>query len=137
MEKNIGSRIKKLRVHYQLGIKEFGLRCGLSHVAIFHLENGKTCKPQHSSLQKMVECYGTTYEWLRYGIGSMLPDGRQILNEAALKQENKIWKNEAYLELKNKNELLEKEVERLWQMINKLTQYAELKFVMKNGIPFS
>jgi hypothetical protein len=42
MEKNIGSRIKKLRAHYQLGIKEFSLRFGLSHVAIFHLENGKT-----------------------------------------------------------------------------------------------
>ena len=85
----------------------------------------------------MVECYGTKYEWLRYGIGNMLRDGRQNLNEAALKQENVTWKNEAYLELKNKNELLEKELERLWQMINNLTQDAELKFVMKNGIPFS
>jgi hypothetical protein len=36
----------------------------------------------------MVECYGTKYEWLRYGIGNMLRDGRQNLNEAALKQEN-------------------------------------------------
>jgi transcriptional regulator with XRE-family HTH domain len=137
MEKNIGSRIKKLRTHYRLGIKEFGLRCGLSHVAIFQLENGKTHKPQNSSLQKIVECYGTTYEWLRCGIGNMLPDGRQVLKESALKQENIIWKSEAYLELKNKNELLEKEVERLWQMVNHLKQLAELTSVIKNGIPFS
>jgi transcriptional regulator with XRE-family HTH domain len=137
MEKNVGSRIKKLRTYYRLGIKEFGLRCGLSHVAIFHLENGKTSKPQHSSLQKMVECYGTTYEWLRYGIGNMLPSGRQVLNETALKQENIIWKNEAYLELKNKNELLEKEVGRLWQMVNRLTQHEELTSVMKNESPFN
>jgi transcriptional regulator with XRE-family HTH domain len=132
MEKKIGSRIKKLRIYYQLGIKEFGLRCGLSHVAIFHLENGKTNKPQRSSLQKMVECYGTTYEWLRYGKGNMLPSGRQVLNEEALKQENVIWKNEAYIELKNKNELLEKEVERLWQIVSHFRQHEELKFVTKN-----
>jgi transcriptional regulator with XRE-family HTH domain len=132
MEKNVGSRIKKLRTYYQLGRKEFGLRCGLSHVAIFQLENGKTSKPQNSSLQKIVECYGTTNEWLRYGIGNMLPSGRQVLNEAALKQENIIWKNEAYVELKNKNELLEKEVERLLQMVNHFTQHTELKFIAKN-----
>jgi transcriptional regulator with XRE-family HTH domain len=132
MRKNLENRIKKLRTYYQLGIKEFGLRCGLSHVAIFQLENGKTKKPQNSSLQKIVESYGTTHEWLRYGIGNMLPNGRKVLNEAALKQENVTWKNEAYLELKNKNELLEKEVERLWQMVNHLTQHAELKFITKN-----
>ena len=101
-------------------------------MAIFHLENGKTNKPQNNSLQKIVGCYGTTYERLVYGIGNMLRSGRQVLNEAALKQENIIWKNEAYIELKNKNELLEKELARLWQMVNHLTQHAELKFATES-----
>lgn len=117
MEKKIGQRIKELRVHYNMGIKEFGLRCGLSHVAIFHLENGKTLRPQKSSLQRIINVFGTTNDWLMYSIGDMLPNGIKDL-EAEEKTAENFWKEEAYLELKTKNALLEKEVERLWQIVS-------------------
>ncbi len=120
MEKKLAHRVKELRSHYNMGIKEFGVRCGLSHVAIFHLENGRTSKPQKSSLQRIVNVFGTTQEWMLYGIGEMLPNGLKDLN-AAEKEAGELWKEEAYMELKSKNLLLEKEVERLWQMLNHLT----------------
>lgn len=116
MEKKIGHRIKELRLHYNMGIKEFGLRCGLSHVAIFHLENGKTLRPQKSSLQRIISVFGTTNDWLMYNIGEMLPNGIKDLDADEKTAEN-FWKEEAYVELKNKNALLEKEVERLWQIV--------------------
>ena len=120
MEKKLANRIKELRSHYNMGIKEFGVRCGLSHVAIFHLENGRTSKPQKSSLQRIANVFGTTQEWLLHGIGEMLPNGVKDL-DAAEKQTGDFWKEEAYMELKSRNLLLEKEVERLWQMLNHFT----------------
>jgi transcriptional regulator with XRE-family HTH domain len=132
MEKNIASRIKELRSHYQMSANEFGIKCGLSSVAIYNIENGKIKKPQNSSLHKVVKYYGTTDEWLRYGIGSMLPNGNRESNETLLSQEKISWKEEAYFELKNKNEFLESELERLWRIVNHLTQQVELRFITKN-----
>ena len=120
MEKKLAHRIKELRSHYNMGIKEFGVRCGLSHVAIFHLENGRTSKPQKSSLQRIIAVFGTTQEWMLYGIGEMLPNGLKDM-DIVQKDANEYWKEEAYVELKNKNQLLEKEVERLWQMVTHIT----------------
>lgn len=126
METKLAHRVKELRSHYNMGIKEFGLRCGLSHVAIFHLENGRTTKPQKSSLQRIIAVFGTTNEWMLYGIGDMLPNGIKDLDLE--KESNGVWKDEAYLELKNKNLLLEKEVDRLWQIVGHFTTESKPSF---------
>jgi hypothetical protein len=39
-----------------------------------------------------------------------------------------LWKDEAYFEVKSKNALLEKELERLWQMVQHLTGGAKPNF---------
>ncbi len=127
MEKKLSHRIKELRSYYNMGIKEFGLRCGLSHVAIFHLENGRTLKPQKSSLQRIINVFGTTNEWVLHGIGDMLPNGIKDL-DATEKEADNFWKDEAYLELKSKNMLLEREVDRLWQMVNHFTTGMKTNF---------
>jgi transcriptional regulator with XRE-family HTH domain len=120
MENSIGQRIKELRTHYNLSVKEFAGKCGLSHVAIFHLENGKTVKPHRSSLQRMATVFGTTADWLLFGKNEMLPNGiKEIYAEEGV-QDN-FWKDEAYLEIKSRNLMLEKEVERLWQMLSHFT----------------
>lgn len=120
MEKTIGQRIKELRLHYNLGVKEFAMRCGLSHVAIFHFESGKTFRPQKASLNRIVKTYGTSIEWLLHGNCDMLPNGMKELYTQEAENEG-FWKDEAYLEIKSKNAMLEKEIERLWQMINHFT----------------
>jgi transcriptional regulator with XRE-family HTH domain len=120
MENEIGLRIKELRTHYNLSVKEFAHKCGLSHVAIFHLENGKTVKPHRSSIQRMASIFGTTSDWLLYGRSEMLPNGDKEIYTDENGQDN-FWKEEAYLEVKNRNGVLEKEIERLWQIVNHFT----------------
>jgi transcriptional regulator with XRE-family HTH domain len=119
MENTVALRVKQLRSHYNLSVKEFALKCGLSHVAIFHLENGKTLKPHRGSLQRIASIFGTSADWILYGIGEMLPNGTiQIFSD---ENGESFWKDEAFQEMKNKNAMLEKEVERLWQMIGHFT----------------
>ena len=127
MENLIGKRIKELRAHYNMGVKEFASRCGLSHVAVFHLEKGKTLKPHKSSLLRITNVFGTTMDWLLYGKNEMLPSGTR---EIPLQEELSAihWKQEAYQELKNKNQLLEKEIERLWQMIGHFTSQEPTQY---------
>ena len=120
METSTGLRIKQLRAAYSLSVKEFASKSGLSHVAIFHLENGRTEKPHKSSLARIATAFGTSIEWLRTGERDMLPNGKKdIENDSVGEQLN--WKNEAYQELKNKNIMLEREVERLWKVVHNLS----------------
>jgi transcriptional regulator with XRE-family HTH domain len=112
MKNPVALRIKELRNHYNLGVKDFARKAGLSHAAIFNLENGKTNKPHKSSIQRIASVYGSTSEWLLYGNDEMLPNGRR---EFMQHEDN--WKEEAYQEVKRKNVMLEKEIERLWEMI--------------------
>lgn len=119
MENLIGKRIKTLRNSYNLGLKDFASYCGLSHVAIFHLENGRTAKPHRSSIQRIAAHYGTTTNWLLYGEDSMLPNGKMSL-DINYNIENNDWKDSAFEELKNTNRILEQENERLWQLIQNM-----------------
>lgn len=119
MENFIGHRIKELRNSYDLGLKDFANYCGLSHVAIFHLENARTSKPHRSSIQRIANNFGTTSNWLIYGEDKMLPNGKLDLGQLDT-VENTKWKTEAFEELKNTNRLLEKEIDRLWQVIQNI-----------------
>lgn len=122
--RNISSRVKVLRRHYNLSLKQFSLRAGISHVAIFNIESGKTNRPHPTTLKSIISVYGTTYEWLYYGIGDMLPNGRNsygnINGKDVLQIEN--HKRQSSIELIKKNRALEIEVERLWKLLDHLTQ---------------
>jgi transcriptional regulator with XRE-family HTH domain len=130
MENLIGKRIKLLRKTYNLGLKDFASYCQLSHVAIFHLENGKTSKPHRRSLQKMADNFGTSINWIINGEDEMLPKGKVSLKKQDVVTSD-FWKEEAYNQLKDSNKLLEKEVERLWQIIQ-LYQNANQKSFRNN-----
>lgn len=132
MEDSVAKRVKQLRSHYNLSVKEFAVKCGLSHVAIFHLESGKTLKPHRGSLQRMALVFGTSSDWILYGINEMLPNGTvQIYVDE--NENTSSWKDEAIQEIKNKNIFLEKEVERLWQMVGHFTNGSQsnLQIVME------
>jgi len=131
MENTIALRIRQLRTHYNLSVKEFASKCNLSHVAIFHLENGRTLKPHKSSMQRVASVYGSTVDWILYGKNEMLPNGTKELSET---EANDFWKDEAFLELKSRNAILEKEIERLWQMINHFTNGQKPNFRMLDAV---
>lgn len=127
MENTIAERIKTLRLHYQLSVKEFAHKCGLSHVAIFQLEKGKTLKPHKGTLIKMAKLFGAHIDWLLYGKGEMLPNGSFMIHDTDSEDEQ-TWKDQAYHELKQKNILLEKELERLWQLLDRYTKNDHTDF---------
>ena len=66
----------------------------------------------------MANVYGSTVDWLLFGRGEMLPNGTRELGSEDISE---FWKDEAYLEIKSRNAMLEKEIERLWQMIGHFT----------------
>lgn len=131
MENTIASRLRQLRLHYNLSVKEFAAKCNLSHVAIFHLENGKTVKPHKSSMQRVATVYGTTVDWILYGKNEMLPNGIKELTES---EASDFWKAEAYMEIKSRNAMLEKEIERLWQMVSHFTSGSKPNFRMLDAV---
>ena len=120
----IGQRLRELRHHYNLSLKEFGLIAGISDAAIFNIESGKTKRPHPTTLKNIISTYGVSYEWLFYGIGDMLPNVSNAYGNINGKDLLQITScdNHSCLELTQKNKRLEKEVERLWQLIDHLTQ---------------
>lgn len=126
-ESTIALRIKTLRSHYNLSVKEFAHKCGLSHVAIFQLEKGKTAKPHKGTLLKLAGLFGVNIDWLLYGKGEMLPNGSQNLYDRESNTESS-WRDEAFMEMRHKNELLEKEIDRLWQLLDKFTKHETPAF---------
>jgi len=127
MENSVGFRIKQIRTHYNLSVKEFAGKCGLSHVAIFHLENGKTLKPHKSSILRIATAFASSCDWLLYEKDEMFPNGPKDMTNDYSEQEA-YWKQEAYDELKTRNLKLELEIERLWQIINHFTGNVNSKF---------
>ena len=117
MENSLGHRIKQLRTFYNLSIEEFSSNCNLSDVAIYQIEAGKTELPRRTSLQRISLVYGTTTDWLLFGKNEMLPHGKKEIISSDEKVQNCYRSKEDYFEIQNKNFLLEKELERLWQLI--------------------
>jgi len=128
MKNSLGLRVKELRTFYNLSVKVFAATCGLSHVAIFNLEKDQSLVPHRSSVNKIVSAFGTTQLWLLEGKGEMLPEELKDLYASKKTSDNNFWKKEAYLEIKNKNSILEKELERLWQLLDLFTTNEKLKF---------
>lgn len=127
METTLAERIKTLRAHYKLSVKEFAHACELSHVAIFQLEKGRTLRPHRGTLIKIAKLFGAQQDWILYGNGEMLPNGSVSIQEAERAKERS-WQEEAYYEIKQKNTLLEREIERLWQLVEKQNNAEDAEY---------
>lgn len=120
MENNIGLRIKQLRDHYEMNIRDFAFKCGVSYAIISCYETGKRKKVNVATLYKIIEIFGTTKEWLLDGVGEMLPNG--IRHVVATEFEiHKFWQDEVFIQQEEKILILENEIERLWKLLDNLT----------------
>jgi transcriptional regulator with XRE-family HTH domain len=117
MENSVAERIRKLRMHYKLSVDYFAEGCKLSNVTVFNLERGE--KISKKSVAKIVRFYGTSSEWLLFGKGKMLPGGKKEIHYKNIEKEI-VWKEKTFLEMERKGDLMEKEIEKLWQMIDLL-----------------
>jgi len=82
-------------------------------------------------MQRVASVYGSTVDWILYGKNEMLPGGTKELTDT---DANDFWKDEAFLELKSRNAILEKEIERLWQMISHFTNGQKPNFRMLDAV---
>jgi transcriptional regulator with XRE-family HTH domain len=73
---SIADRVVLLRKEYNLTVDKFGIMLNKSGVAVYNIEKGITKTPQESTIELMVEVFGTTRDWLIHGVGQMLPAGK-------------------------------------------------------------
>lgn len=112
-----GRRIKILRDHYRLNVKNFAFGCRVSDVTIFKIEKGSGISEK--TLSKIIFTYGTTKEWLTEGKGEMLPEGTK---ELPFDEIEKRYTENICEQLISKNERIEKELEKIWRVLNSLKE---------------
>jgi transcriptional regulator with XRE-family HTH domain len=115
MRTTLANRIKLLRIHYRLSTKHFAQGCLVSDITIFKLEKGS--KISEKTIIKICDAYGTTREWLLEEKGSMLPHGATDVMPEGMEN-----KDRTYIQLVQKSMLMEREIDRLWNALNRLVQ---------------
>lgn len=124
MKTTVNERIKMLRTSLNLTQSEFSEIVGLTNTQLSRIENGNGA-PQNATLKGILDNIDVSKDWLLNGTGELNP---QINIKSKLANNNSQWKDEAYFEVKSKNAILEKELERLWQMVQHLTGGAKPNF---------
>lgn len=123
MKTTINERIKVLRTHLNLTQSEFSHLIGLNPTQLSRIENG-TSNPQKSTLKEVFKAIEVSNEWLLEGKGEL---------KASIRQENtneiNPWKDALVSQVKEENTRLQKELERVWQMVQHLTGGAKPNFL--------
>lgn len=102
MEEHIGSRIYKIRKHFNLSMEKFGKQIGISKGSINNIEKGTT-KPSSQTINSICREFNVDYVWLTEGIGDnmfiSIPNSKidQLFEDYGLKPEDK-WLVRGYLE---------------------------------------
>lgn len=113
----LGIRVETLRKIYRLSQSAFGNKIGISYVAVANIENGKTSKPHPDTLKSIVKMFGTTYDWLEYEKGEMLPNGTIV---KPVDMSNSIYQDALYLELKEQAQIWQARYNDAFNMLNKV-----------------
>ena len=102
MEEHIGSRIYKIRKHFNLSMEKFGKQIGISKGSINNIGKGTT-NPSSQTINSICREFNVDYVWLTEGIGDdmfiSIPDSKidQLIEDYGLKPEDK-WLVRGYLE---------------------------------------
>lgn len=102
MEEHIGSRIYKIRKHFNLSMEKFGKQIGISKGSINNIEKGTT-NPSNQTINSICREFNVDYVWLTEGIGDnmfiSIPNSKidQLFEDYGLKPEDK-WLVRGYLE---------------------------------------
>lgn len=68
MEEHIGSRIYKIRKHFNLSMEKFGKQIGISKGSINNIEKGTT-NPSSQTINSICREFNVDYAWLTQGVG--------------------------------------------------------------------
>lgn len=121
-----GERIKRLRSHYKLSVLNFAKGCNVSNVTILKAESGGSISER--SLVKIASGYGSSLEWLLFGLGEMFPSGPKEIPYEKI-DEDRLWKEKTFKEMQHRGKLLEIEIEKLWEILTVVSKGS----VMQNN----
>ena len=91
VEEHIGSRIYKIRKHFNLSMEKFGKQIGISKGSINNIEKGTT-NPSSQTINSICREFNVDYVWLTEGIGDdmfiSIPDSKidQLIEDYGLSQ---------------------------------------------------
>ena len=111
-----GEHLKLLRTRNQLSIKEFARQCGISQKKLKDLELNKRSKPEEWLIKRIASIYANKPGWPVAEEKSEFVPGSETTGTGE-EQGSEFWEAENYRMLKSRNTLLEKEVERLWELV--------------------
>lgn len=94
MEEHIGSRIYKIRKHFNLSMEKFGKQIGISKGSINNIEKGTT-NPSSQTINSICREFNVDYAWLTQGVGEdifiSIPEAKidQIMEDYGLTEKER------------------------------------------------
>lgn len=94
MEEHIGSRIYKIRKHFNLSMEKFGKQIGISKGSINNIEKGTT-NPSSQTVNSICREFNVDYAWLTQGVGEdifiSIPESKidQIMEDYGLTEKER------------------------------------------------
>lgn len=120
MKTTINERLRELREALRLNPTQFAVELGVSSSLIQKIETGE--KPVSSKVvSAILSKWSVSQVWLQDGKGEMTPEGKiePISPESGNNADQ--WQRDAFTEIRSKNQILEKEIERVWKIVHYLT----------------
>lgn len=94
VEEHIGSRIYKIRKHFNLSMEKFGKQIGISKGSINNIEKGTT-NPSSQTINSICREFNVDYAWLTQGVGEdifiSIPESKidQIMEDYGLTEKER------------------------------------------------
>lgn len=123
METTVNERIKLLRTQLNLSPEDFATKCNINRITLYRIEKGEG-EPMHKTLKGIATSLNVNYDWLTLGKGKMFNDKTKEITTPSVDP----WKDALVSQVKEENNRLQKEVERLWQMVSHFTGGAKPNF---------
>jgi transcriptional regulator with XRE-family HTH domain len=119
MENSINSRVILLKNHFKLDTKQFVAKANISPTTLWSIEKGGEMKPK--TIKQIADSFNVDISWLLTGEGEMLAKDNDSKTDP--------WKDALVSQIKDENNRLQKELERVWQMVQHLTGGAKPNFL--------
>ncbi len=123
MENTPNQRVILLKKELKLTDIEFCVRCSISTGTLFRLKNEEEMSSK--TITAIIKAFNVNKEWLMTGQGNMFNDSTEAIAIDAIDP----WRDALVSQVKEENTRLQKELERVWQMVQHLTGGAKPNFL--------
>lgn len=131
MENTVNERVLMLKTHFNLGRNDFASKAGISPTTYDSIVNGNNVYPK--TIKSIITAFNVNTDWLLHGKGKMFNA------EPKEAPSNDPWKDALVMQVKEENTRLQRELERVWQMVQHLTGGAKPNFLKAfngSGLPY-